>query len=149
MQTIEPPPRAAIIGTAYLLTKNALVRLRSSCERQISSSILTRLPGSDRPTLLTRILSPPCSATNVSNTCLTWPEFVTSQAATCMRLPSPLTSACVSCAAASEISRPSTVAPCRANRTDIALPLPQPGPEQPQPVISATFPLRFSMGGSY
>ena len=56
--------------------------------------------------------------------------------------PSLPTRATVSVIESAFLSTAKTLAPSRANSTAAARPLPQPGPMQPAPVISATFPAR-------
>src|SRR6186713_75726 len=55
----------------------------------------------------------------------------------------------VSSAAARLISTQRTFAPSRAKQTDVALPLPQPGPLEPAPSTIATLPLRRSAIGLF
>src|SRR6266851_1518581 len=56
--------------------------------------------------------------------------------------PSPSMIVLVSATASSLTSTRKTLAPSRAKRAAVALPLPQPGPLDPAPVTSATFPAR-------
>jgi hypothetical protein len=60
----------------------------------------------------------------------------------CLSPPSSLMIACVAAAASASMSAPTTLAPSRAKSTDIALPLPQPGPTEPLPVTMATLSCR-------
>src|SRR5690606_4095807 len=89
--------------------------------------------------------SRPWRATMPSTSACTCLRSVTSQLATSQSPPSPSMIFFVSSAAARLISTPTTSAPCRANSVAMALPLPQPGPLEPQPVTSATLPFRLSI----
>src|SRR6185295_18481234 len=80
-----------------------------------------------------------------STAALTAPESVMLHSRTTQVPPSFSMIARVSSAAAKLISVPYTCAPWRANRTAVALPLPQPGPTVPAPDMNATLPFRSSI----
>src|ERR1700675_1422455 len=82
-----------------------------------------------RPNLLRQgsVLAPTCVSSRTSQTCVAIS-------------PSLPPAAAVSVIASGFLSTAKTFAPSRANSTAAARPLPQPGPMQPAPVISATFP---------
>src|SRR5579863_6955936 len=77
-------------------------------------------------------------ASTIARTCA---SSVTSQTCVTISLSLP-TRATVSVIDSASRSTANTLAPSRANSTADARPLPQPGPTQPAPLISATFPAR-------
>src|SRR3954471_3208178 len=142
---IEPPPAAASCGIAAWVAKTMLLRL-TAITRSQASSVISRMPwrGSDTPTLFWRMSSRPYRSTAAATIRSHWSRFVTS-AATATAVP-PLASiaATVSAARSTTWSTQTTLAPSRANRIDVALPLPTPSPREPAPVTSATFPFKRS-----
>src|SRR5262245_57866673 len=151
MLTIAPPrarfsapPRAAncrtMCGSAALVARNMLLRLTRTTRSQSASLISSGPPTSTMPTLLCSTSSAPKRARQVSTIAATSAVRDTSPAKTSHVPPSPATIARVSSAASRRRSTASTFAPSRANSAAVALPLPQPGPDEPAPVTIAARP---------
>src|SRR5918996_813906 len=111
---------------------------------QSASSVVTVPPVRAIPTLLTRTSIRPNAAMQASTIALTLSALDTSAAWVAHAPRSPSMVPLVSPAASRFRSIPNPWAPSRANSTAVALPLPQPGPIEPAPVISATLSLRRS-----
>src|SRR5919106_449367 len=118
--------------------------LTSVTRSQSASWVATMPPVRAIPTLLTRTSIRPNAAMHASTMALTLSALATSAAWVAHTPPSPSMISLVSFAASGSRSIPNTLAPSRANSTAVALPLPQPGPIEPAPVISATLSLRHS-----
>src|SRR3954469_2302097 len=137
MLTIAPPPCFSITGSTYLQPRNTLFRLWFTCASNTSSDISTGPPGAEPPTLFTRMSMRPKCARHASTMAATDLPLVTSQ--TCVAMPGAF--ATVSSMLFASRSAANTLAPSSTNRTVVARPLPQPGPTDPAPAMSATLPL--------
>jgi hypothetical protein len=130
-----------------------LLMLTAETRSQSASDRSTGPPVTAMPTLLWRMsMRLPNAARQRATMASTCEDFETSQANTSAAPPSFVTMPAVSRAAASLMSLQSTLAPSRANSTAAALPLPQPGPDEPAPVTMAVLFSRrlvmiFSRGG--
>src|SRR5262249_389188 len=127
---------ATITGSTYLQVRNMLLMLTAETRSHSASERSTGPPVTAMPTLLWRMsMRPPPRAPNAAWQCAaiaaTWSDLETSHAKTSAAPPSFVMMAAVSRAAASLMSLQSTLAPSRANSTAAALPLPQPGPDEP------------------
>ncbi len=141
MLTIEPAPRSAMTGTAYLEARNAVRRLMSSARSQASSVVSTTVPSAARPMLLTRMSTPPNASTAARTMASHCAATVTSAAKTSAVPPSFAMMSRVSSARSGCRSTSSTRAPSRASSTALAFPVPMPGPGvDPAPVTMAIFP---------
>jgi hypothetical protein len=141
MFTIDPPPPAAITGTACFEARNAVRRLRSRARSQSSSLVSTTVPTKARPMLFTSTFSPPKASTAARTIASQSAERVQSAANTSAVPPSDSMRAFVSPARSGTRSTHRTRAPSRASTTADARPVPTPGPGvDPAPVTIATFP---------
>src|ERR1700744_3700987 len=129
--TIEPPPLCFIARTASRQPRNAPSALIALTLRQSSSVVVSILPRTATPALLTRISSRPNAARTASTTARQRASSVTSCAS-------------VRSASAPSVFKPvslrpvtTTVAPSAWNRAAVARPMPDAAP-----VMSATLPAR-------
>ena len=142
---MTPLPCASRTGITCLQPRKTVLRLKSICRSHDSSVIVTGLPGSEPPTLLIKISTRLKRSIQASTIFLTAAESNISQRCVAQTKPSS-SMVCRVCSTASfTTSTKKTEAPCRAKRTAVALPFPQPGPTEPAPVTIATFPVKFSM----
>src|SRR5690606_769741 len=102
-------------------------------------------PGSERPTLFTRMSMRPYFCMQASTMACASLDFVPSHTMASTVPPSSRMIRTVFCAAVSLRSVPKMRAPCRASRVAIACPFPQPSPTEPKPVTSATLLSNLSM----
>src|SRR5438105_4565373 len=137
MFTIAPPPCFSITGSTCLQPRNTLFRFKSTCASQTSSDISTGPPAAEPPTLFTRMSRRPNFFTQAPIISATAAPSVTLQM--CVAMPGAFCS--VSSRLGASRSTANTFAPSSTNRTVVARPLPQPGPIEPAPVMSATLSL--------
>src|SRR5947207_5264720 len=138
MLMIAPEPWRSMTGRACLQPRNTLFRLRSTCASHTSSVISTGPPAAEPPTLFTRMSRRPNFFTQAAIISATAAPLLTSQI--CVAVPGAFCS--VSSRLRASRSTANTFAPSSTNRTVVARPLPQPGPIEPAPVMSATLSLR-------
>src|SRR5258708_31509067 len=138
--TMTPPPCATITGSTCLQPRKTLFRLRSIWASHTSSLISTGPPGAEPPTLLSSTSIRPNRLWHASTMARTAALSVTSQPCVATVPPVSRIRSKVSAIAAASLSTANTLAPSSANSTAAARPLPQPGPTEPAPVITATLP---------
>src|SRR5499426_694186 len=146
-QITAPPPRRAIAGTAACVARN--IDLRSTAmTRSHSSSVVSSRPLRDSmPTLLCRMSTPPQRSTAAFTIAAHSAARVTSAACATASPRSARIAATVSSARSFIWSTQKTLAPSRAKRMAVALPLPRPGPREPAPVTIAILPFRRPLTG--
>ena len=77
-ETTAPLPCASMSGSTALQQRKALLRLTSICLSQVSSAMVAGSPGSEWPTLLTRMSTRPSRATQSATSASTVALSVTS-----------------------------------------------------------------------
>src|SRR5437868_6250769 len=139
---IEPPPPCFILGRQYLVQSMVVVRLASSTLCQSADVTVSGVPGAPMPTLLCRMSSRPYFLTAKSAIASAASGLATSPANTAASPPSSLI--CLASLSARSALRltSTTLAPSRANRMAVAMPLPTPSPRGAAPVTTATLPFR-------
>src|SRR4051812_2796213 len=141
---IEPPPPAFIMGMQYLVQSIVVVRLASITLCQSSSLTVSGVPGAPMPTLLCRMSSRPYCFIAKSAIASQASALATSPANTEASPPSPLICRASFSARSALRLTSTTLAPSRANRMAVAMPLPTPSPRGAAPVTTATLPFSRS-----
>src|SRR6185503_6617621 len=144
MLTMRPLLRAIMCGIACLAQRNAPVTFTASVRSQSARSMsTTRSVGPPTPALLTRMSSPPSSASVAATTDFTAASSATSASAVATRPPALRISAAVASSVSRRVAASITAAPSETKRSAIARPMPR-----PPPVMSATLPLSRFTGGN-